>query len=114
MKLQKSSRCLAEEKSYIAVTFGPSHCTPCHASLQGSPPESVQPSRSGEPSAAYRSLIASTALLQKKSEKLPAAAHRKDDGEESRLFTILLACVGIVEWNGEGEGLQPQDADGKP
>jgi len=50
---------------YIAVTLGPSHCTPCHASLQGSPPDPVQPSRSGEPSAAYRSLMASTACITK-------------------------------------------------
>jgi hypothetical protein len=46
---------------YIAVMFGPSQCTPRHVSLHGSPPASVHPSSSGEPSAAYRSLIASTA-----------------------------------------------------
>lgn len=44
----------------MLIMSEPLHCTPCHASAQGSPPEATHPGSKGEPNAAYKLLIAAT------------------------------------------------------
>ena len=52
--------------SYIEmILFEASHCTPCHASPQGSPALATHPGSVGEPNAAYKLLIAATVSKQR-------------------------------------------------
>jgi len=46
------------------MLFEASHCTPCHASPQGSPAAAIHPGSVGEPNAAYKLLIAATMSKQ--------------------------------------------------
>ena len=50
--------------SHMLIMSEPLHCTPCHASAQGSPPEATHPGSKGVPNAVYKLLIAATNLIK--------------------------------------------------
>ena len=48
----------------MLIMSEPLHCTPCHASTQGSPAEATHPGSKGVPNAVYKLLIAATNSIE--------------------------------------------------
>jgi hypothetical protein len=103
----KPPRC-GERSAYIAVMLGPMHCTPCHASSQGSPPVEAQPRRSGEPSETYSLFTASTASTKPEENRTYVTCIVLQGSTKfyQILLTVLLIGVGrCKEGDGEREHL---------
>jgi hypothetical protein len=97
-----------ERSAYIAVMLGPMHCTPCHASSQGSPPVAAQPRRSGEPSETYSLFTASTASTKPEENRTYVTCIVLQGSTKfyQILLTVLLIGVGrCKEGDGEREHL---------
>lgn len=87
--------------------LGPRHCTPCHASMQGSPPEEAQPWRSGEPSDAYSSFIASTA-----SDEITSKSSCLKSKSWWQLTSVAKKYRLVGSWRGQrtGWGMETREA----